>query len=61
MSSLIFGEGGRWGAVLLARQRQQLLSRGDKRSSDITNVSKINCRLLLCGTVKAWKGDHMLG
>lgn len=23
--------------------------------------SKINSRLLLCGTVKAWKGDHMLG
>lgn len=40
---------------------RQLLSWGDKRSSDITNVSKINSRLPLCGTVKAWKGDHMLG
>ena len=59
MSSL--GGGGGVERLSSCSQRQQLLSRGDKRSSDITNVSKINSRLLLCGTVKAWKGDHMLG
>lgn len=54
-------EGGVCVCVCLSCFLKQLLSWGDKRSSDITNVSKINSRLPLCGTVKAWKGDHMLG